>query len=70
MPFPRHDGPVSQKLSNLRAAIAARVAQDDVFCPGELAQVAAYLEAILPLVATMEERPIPPAFRLIQGGAA
>jgi hypothetical protein len=60
---------ISRKLKDLAENISERSRQDDVFCPTELARIASAIRALLPMVEVMEQRPIPPAFRVIHGGA-
>lgn len=56
---------ITRKLSFLSENILDRAKADDVFCPTELAQIAAAIRELLPSVEAMETRPIPPMFRVV-----
>lgn len=60
---------ISRKLSFLAENIRQRGAQDDVFCPTELEQIAAAIRELLPVVEAMELEPVHRVFRVIEGSA-
>ena len=61
---------LARKLSFLADNIRLRARDGHPYSPDELEQVAAVIRALLPMVEQMESRPVPPALRVIQGGAA
>lgn len=59
---------ISQDLISLAAYLRDRARQDAPLVAAELLQFAAVLETWLPTVEAMETRPIPPHWRVIDGG--
>jgi hypothetical protein len=57
---------IARKLSFLAENIRQRSAEDDVFCPRELAQIAEAIRELLPTLEAMEQRPIPPTLRIVR----
>jgi dTDP-4-dehydrorhamnose reductase len=60
---------IARKLKFLAENIQSRSADDDVFDPTELEQIARAIREVLPTVEAMELQTVPPVFRVISGGA-
>lgn len=56
-------GPVAKKIAFLRDHLRARSGH---LSPLEIEQVASILDSFVPLVDTLEERPVPPRLRVVE----
>lgn len=59
---------ISRDLISLAAYLRARADRHEPLDLAELHQAAAMIEAWLPAVEAMENRPVPPGWRVIAGG--